>query len=151
MPIRHPAAVLLLLALPLGLLAQDGSNQAIPIGRWQSIDDKTGKPKAVIEIYDTGKGSVEARIVRLINSDQGPNPLCKKCSGARKNQPVLGMVIAWGLKRNGQVWTDGRILDPDNGKEYSAKMAPIAGGKQLEVRGFLGLALLGRTQVWLRE
>lgn len=151
MPVRHLAAVLLLLALPLGLLAQDGRNQATPIGRWQSIDDKSGKPKAVIDIYAAGNGSVEARIVRLIDSERGPNPLCEKCSGARKNKPVLGMVIAWGLKRDGQAWTGGRILDPDNGKEYSAKMTPVAGSRKLEVRGFLGLALLGRTQVWLRE
>lgn len=122
-----------------------------PIGRWRSIDDATGQAKAVIEVYDAGSGKLSAKIVELIDTSDGPNPLCDLCEGARKRQPILGMVIAWGLKRDGASWSGGRILDPENGKEYSVKMTPIAGGKRLEVRGFLGFSLLGRTQVWHRQ
>jgi uncharacterized protein (DUF2147 family) len=133
---------------PVSAFAQ---NTSTPIGRWRSIDDATGKPKAVIEIADAGNGSLSAKIVQILDTKDGPNPLCDDCTGARHGKPILGMTIAWGLKRQGKSWAGGRILDPENGKEYSVKMTPIAGGKKLEVRGFLGVALLGRTQVWLRE
>ncbi len=143
---RSLAIFALLCLLPLAALAQN-----TPIGRWRSIDDATGKPKAVIEVSEAGNGTLSARIVQLIDTSDGPNPLCDVCSGARRNKPILGMTIAWGLKPQGKVWGGGRILDPENGKEYSVKFTPIAGGKRLEVRGFLGVALLGRTQTWLRE
>jgi uncharacterized protein (DUF2147 family) len=143
---RSFALFALLCLLPLTALAQN-----TPLGRWRSIDDATGKPKAVIEVSQAGNGTLSAKIVQLIDTSDGPNPLCDDCSGARHNQPILGMTIAWGLKPQGKLWAGGRILDPENGKEYSVKMTPIAGGRKLEVRGFLGFSLLGRTQVWLRE
>lgn len=139
-------AALVLAASPFAALAQDS-----PVGRWRSIDDATGQAKAVIEVYDTGSGKLSAKIIELIDTSDGPNPLCDQCEGARKNKPILGMVIAWGLKRDGASWSGGRILDPENGKEYSVKMTPIGGGKRLEVRGFVGFSLLGRTQVWHRQ
>ncbi len=145
--IHRPLALFALLCLlPLTAFAQN-----TPIGRWRSIDDATGKPKAVIEVSEADNGTLSARIVQLIDTSDGPNPLCDACTGTRRNKPILGMTIAWGLKPQGKVWGGGRILDPENGKEYSVKFTPIAGGKQLEVRGFLGVALLGRTQTWLRE
>jgi len=144
-------AVLALLGLALMSLSQYAFAQNTPLGRWRSIDDATGKPKAVIEIAESENGRLSARIVRILDTKDGPNPLCDKCKGARRNKPMLGMTIAWGLKPENGVWTGGRILDPENGKEYSVKMTPIDGGAKLEVRGFLGLALLGRTQIWQRE
>ena len=140
------AALALLLCLPLSALAQQS-----PLGRWRSIDDSSGKPKALIEVYATTDGRLAAKIVQILDLKNGPNPLCDHCKGARRNKPMVGMVIAWGLKPDGGVWGDGRILDPENGKEYSVKMTPAADGRTLEVRGFLGFALLGRTQVWQRE
>lgn len=137
---------LLLAALAWPALAADA-----PVGRWRSIDDATGQPKAVIEITQAANGTLQARIVRLLDTSKGAAPLCDKCKGARRNQPIVGMTIAWGLRRAGDAWEGGRILDPENGKEYSVRMTPVAGGRKLEVRGFLGLALLGRTQVWVRE
>lgn len=136
----------LLCLLPLAAMAQN-----TPLGHWRSIDDATGKPKAVIEISEAGNGTLSAKIVQILDTKDGPNPLCDNCTGARHNKPILGMTIAWGLKPQGKAWGGGRILDPENGKEYSVKMTPIAGGRKLEVRGFLGLALLGRTQIWQRE
>ena len=143
---RHFALFALLCLLPLTAWAQN-----TPLGRWRSIDDATGKPKALVEVFEAGNGTLSAKIVQLIDTSDGPNPLCDDCSGSRRNQPILGMTIAWGLKRQGKAWGGGRILDPENGKEYSVKMTPLAGGRKLEIRGYLGVALLGRTQTWLRE
>jgi uncharacterized protein (DUF2147 family) len=145
------AGAFVLAAFALAALALPAFARDTPVGLWRSIDDATGEAKAVIEVYDGGNGKLSAKIVKLIDTSDGPNPLCDQCSGARKNKPILGMVIAWDLKRDGKGWGGGRILDPENGKEYSVKMTPIAGGKKLEVRGFLGLSLLGRTQVWHRQ
>jgi uncharacterized protein (DUF2147 family) len=146
MNIKPLIASILLLLVPLSASARDAL-----VGEWRSIDDASGQAKAIIEIYETTDGKLAAKIVKLIDTSDGPNPLCDQCSGARKNKPILGMVIAWGLKRDGKSWGGGRILDPENGKEYSVKMTPIADGKKLEVRGFIGMALLGRTQVWHRQ
>lgn len=139
-------ALIALSLLPALAFAQD-----TPLGRWRSIDDATGKPKAVIEIADAGNGTLSARIVRILDLKDGPNPLCDHCKGQRHDRPMVGMVIAWGLKAGDGVWEGGRIIDPENGKEYAVKMTPVDGGRRLEVRGFLGIALLGRTQVWQRE
>ena len=136
----------LLLALPLAAFAQDS-----PVGKWRTVDDSTGKVKSIVEIYQTSDGSLAGKVLQVLNSDKGPNPLCDACKGARHNQPVVGMVIAWGLRHEGRSWKDGRIIDPDNGKEYSVKVTPMGGGKKLEVRGYLGVSLLGRTQTWIRE
>lgn len=141
------ATLMLSFLLPFAAWAQ----QVSPVGRWQNIDDATGKPKAVIDIHEAGNGTLSARIVQVLDTKDGPDPLCTACEGKRRNQPIVGMTIAWGLKWQGKAWGGGRILDPENGKEYSVKITPIAGGRRLEVRGFIGMALLGRTQVWLRE
>lgn len=136
-----------LLALPLAASAQ----QATPVGSWTTIDDDTGKPKSVVEIYEARNGELAGRVVEVLQSEQGDNPICSKCEGDRKNQPVEGMVIMWGLERDGDVWEGGKILDPAKGKVYSVKLTPIDGGEKLEVRGFVGFSLLGRTQTWVRR
>lgn len=144
----------LMLAVPLAAasfaaLAQDAS--ASPVGSWTTIDDKTGRPKSIVEIYEATDGTLAGRVSEVLQSDRGPNPVCDKCSGDRKDKPVKGMVILWGLRRDGDVWEDGQILDPATGKVYSAKITPTADGSKLEVRGFVGFSLLGRTQTWVRK
>lgn len=123
---------------------------ASPVGVWRSIDDETGKAKALIAISESG-GQLSGRIEKLIDPDEPANPRCEKCEGTRKDQPVTGMTVLWGLKPSGEEWTGGEILDPKNGKVYRAKLKLVDGGKKLEVRGFIGFALLGRTQTWVRE
>ncbi len=127
------------------------ANEATPVGLWRTIDDKTGKEKSLVRITEVNgelRGTIE-KLIREPNEDQ--NPVCDKCSGEKKNKPVLGMMILGGLKRDGKEWTGGEILDPNNGKTYKCKMSLDDGGKKLNVRGFIGVSLLGRTQVWLRE
>ena len=122
---------------------------ASPVGVWRTIDDATGKPKSIVEISEVN-GEVTGKVREILQSDKGPNPVCDECEGERKNQPVIGMTIIWGMKKDGDVWDGGTILDPKNGKTYGCKLTPAADGKTLQVRGFKGFSLLGRTQVWER-
>lgn len=122
-----------------------------PVGLWRTIDDKTGKEKSLIRIVETN-GELHATIEKLFREPhEEPNPNCDKCPGERKNKPVIGMTIMTGLKKAGSEFEGGEILDPANGKIYRCKMWTIEGGKKLNVRGFIGVSLLGRTQVWIRE
>jgi uncharacterized protein (DUF2147 family) len=138
--------VLLLVLLPLAAFAQ-----GTPVGKWRTIDDKTGKVKSIVEIYQATDGTLSGKVLQVLDSDKGPHPLCDACQGENHNKPIEGMVIAWNLRHEGDTWDDGKILDPKNGKVYSAKMTPVEGGKKLEVRGYMGFSLLGRTQTWIRE
>lgn len=138
---------LLLLFFITAAAANDGS----PAGLWRTIDDKTGKEKSLIRIVEINgefRGSVE-KLFREPGED--PNPNCDKCQGDKKNKPVIGMLILTGLKKDGELWSGGEILDPQNGKTYKCKAWLEDKGRKLHVRGFIGMALLGRTQVWLRE
>ncbi len=142
---------LIVALLPALVLAQAPSTQNTPVGTWRTIDDKTGKVKSIVEIYPSADGSLSGKVLKVLDSDQGPNPICDECKGANHNKPIAGMVIAWGLRHEGDTWDSGKILDPKNGKIYSAKMTPIENGRKLQVRGYLGFSLLGRTQIWVRD
>jgi uncharacterized protein (DUF2147 family) len=142
--------LVLLFVLPLAALSSAAFAQNTPVGKWRTIDDKTGKVKSVVEITETANGTLQGKVLQVLDSDKGPHPLCDACKGANHNKPIEGMVIAWGLRHEGDTWDDGQIMDPKNGKVYSAKMTPIEGGRKLEVRGYLGFSLLGRTQTWVR-
>nr|WP_295382988.1 DUF2147 domain-containing protein [Pseudoxanthomonas sp.] len=134
-----------LLAASLAATAADGA-----VGRWKTIDDKTGKVKSIVEIYTTTNGSLAGKVVDVLHSDRGPNPTCDKCTGDRKDKPVKGMVILWGLKADGaNEWSGGTILDPANGKTYKSKMELQAGGQKLDVSGCI--AFICRAQTWQRE
>ncbi|MGY1425024.1 DUF2147 domain-containing protein [Lysobacter sp. A289] len=136
----------LLLVLPMSALAQQ-----TPIGTWTTIDDDTGKAKSTVEIYQADNGTLSGRVLEVMQSAQGDNPVCSECDGERKNQPIEGMVILWDAKQDGAVWKGGKILDPAKGKVYSLKLQPVDDGAKLEIRGFMGFSLLGRTQTWVRK
>ncbi|MGY0619792.1 DUF2147 domain-containing protein [Lysobacter sp. A378] len=136
----------LLLVLPLSALAQQS-----PVGTWTTIDDDTGKAKSTVEIYQADNGTLSGRVLEVMQSAQGDNPICSECDGERKNQPIEGMVILWDAKQDGDIWKGGKILDPAKGKVYSLKLQPNGDGTKLEVRGFMGFSLLGRTQTWVRK
>jgi uncharacterized protein (DUF2147 family) len=127
------------------------AQEASPVGLWKNIDDESGKPKALIRITESN-GELSGKIEKLFkNPGEDPNPKCIKCDGALKDQPVLGMTILTGMKRDGDEYNGGRILDPNNGKVYRSKLTVTEGGKKLNVRGYIGMPMLGRTQTWLRE
>lgn len=117
------------------------------IGRWKTIDDETGKPKSVVEIYEKD-GKYYGKVVEILNPAR-KNAKCDKCEGADKDKPILGLVILKGLSKDGNEYTDGDILDPTKGKLYSCTIKP-EGKDKLKVRGYLGVSLLGRTQTWYK-
>ena len=121
--------------------------QTTPVGLWRSIDDKTGEAKAEIRIVDNG-GTLTGRIEKSLKKDG--KPTCEECQDERKGQPMIGMEIIRGVHKgdDADTWEGGKILDPENGKEYRVQMKPIEGGQKLQVRGYLGPFY--RTQVWQR-
>jgi uncharacterized protein (DUF2147 family) len=134
--------------LAFGAFAQNASSA---VGLWKNIDDHTGKPKALIRITESN-GELRGKIEKLLRDpSQDQNPKCVKCQGELKDQPILGMTIINGMKKDGNEYNGGTILDPDNGKVYKSKMALIEDGKKLNVRGYIGVPMLGRTQTWVRE
>jgi uncharacterized protein (DUF2147 family) len=142
---------LLFAALTLLAAANVFAQEASPVGLWKNIDDESGKPKALIRITESN-GELRGKIEKLFkNPGEDQNPKCIKCEGALKDQPVIGMTILTGMKRDGDEYNGGQILDPNNGKVYSSKLTVIEGGKKLDVRGYIGFPMLGRTQTWLRE
>ena len=136
-----------LTAIVLMAIAAPALAQMSPLGLWRSIDDKSGEPKAEIRIVDKA-GALSGRIEKTLRKDA--KPTCTECQDDRKGQPIVGLEIIRGGKQaeSGDVWEGGKILDPENGKEYRATFTPIEGGKELQVRGFIGPFF--RTQVWKR-
>ena len=141
----------ILLLIALGLISTLAAATENPVGLWRTIDDKSGKEKSLVRVSESN-GQLQITIEKLFREPgEEPNPLCDKCSGERKNKPVIGMQIGSGLKKDGEVWSGGEILDPQNGKTYKCKVWLEDKGKKLNVRGFIGVSVLGRTQVWVRE
>lgn len=121
-----------------------------PAGLWKSIDDNTGKPRSLIRITENN-GEYSAVIEKgLLATDTG-DAVCDKCTDERKGKRIIGMTIVNGIKQKGDEFEGGEILDPDNGKTYRCKMKLDQTGNKLEVRGFIGISLFGRSQIWLRE
>ncbi len=118
-----------------------------PAGMWTTIDDKTGAKRALVKVSVVGN-TLSGTIVQVY-PQPGDTGLCTHCPGAFKGKKVAGLTFLWDLKADGNdEWTGGSILDPKTGKIYKAK-ATLKGDK-LYVRGYMGMSLLGRTQVWVR-
>lgn len=126
--------------------------QMTPLGAWHSIDDETKKPKAVIRISANASGALSGIVEKSLDPKPGTEPNCDKCTDDRKGKPKVGMeIIRGGKKVDGKdVWEEGKILDPENGTDYRLRLTPVDGGKKLEVRGYVGTPMLGRTQTWIR-
>jgi uncharacterized protein (DUF2147 family) len=141
---KHAVAAIVFVASSASALAQTS-----PVGLWRNVDDKTGEVKAEIRIAENG-GALAGRIEKTLKKDAKPDATCDECEGDRKGKPVTGLeIIRGGKKAEGKdVWEGGKILDPENGKEYRASFTPIDGGRKLEVRGYLGP--FWRTQTWTR-
>ncbi|MGQ0734169.1 MAG: DUF2147 domain-containing protein [Acidobacteriota bacterium] len=130
-----------------GMVAQVGS----PVGRWQTYDERTGAPQSIVLISEVD-GELQGRVARVFSPPApSENPKCEACTGDRRNQPIVGMLIMWGMKKNGNEYTGGRLFDPKVDKEYRGKLRLVNGGLKLDVRGFIGLSVFGRTQTWVRE
>ncbi|KAB2869306.1 MAG: DUF2147 domain-containing protein [Burkholderiaceae bacterium] len=133
----------------LALAAMSAWAQNTPVGLWKTIDDDGKTAKSLVRITDAG-GVLSGKIEKIFDPAKQDSK-CDKCSDDRKDQPVLGMVILRNMKQDADdkdVWAGGEILDPNNGKTYRARIKPIDGGKELQMRGYLGPFY--RTQVWQR-
>ena len=126
------------------------SAQATPVGAWNTISDKDGKPTAVVEIRQGPDGFVGV-ITGLLVPAEPEDSVCGKCSGERKGQRVVGMEILRHMRADGDEWTGGEILDPETGKTYKAKMKLVDDGMKLVVRGYIGFSMFGRSQTWVRR
>ena len=136
-------------AIVFAVFAAPALAQMTPEGLWRSIDDKTGEPKSEIRIKSNG-GALEGRNEKLLRKGADPNAKCVECKDELKDQPMVGLQIIKGAKKadGKDVWEDGKILDPENGKFYTLRLTPADGGKKLDVRGSIGP--FGRTQTWQR-
>ena len=139
-------------ATAVALLAEAAFAQAAtPVGVWKTIDDKTKSERAQVRITESG-GVISARIEKLLAPDAKHDGTCDKCEDDRKDKPIVGMEIIRGVKKAEaeNTWDGGTILDAAEGKIYKVRLQMADGGKKLEVRGYVGAPLLGRTQTWVR-
>jgi uncharacterized protein (DUF2147 family) len=139
--------------IAIALVAAVGSvsAQGTPVGVWKTIDDKTKTERAQIRITEAG-GVYSAKIEKLLAADAKQDAVCDKCSDDRKDKPIVGMEIMRGVKRGDgdNTWDGGTILDAAEGKVYKVRLQTADGGKKLEVRGYIGMPMMGRTQTWIR-
>ena len=136
-------------ALVLGAISVPALAQTTPVGLWRNVDDKTGEARAEVRIVESG-GVLSGKIDKRLGKDVKPDNVCDQCSDDRKDQPILGLEIIRGAKKaqGKEVWEGGKILDPENGRNYTLRLTPVEDGKKLEVRGSFGP--FGRTQTWVR-
>lgn len=141
------------IALALGILATSIlAHAADPLNGtvWKTIDDKTGKPKALVKFTEQKDGSLNGTIQAILTP--GEENLCEKCEGAYRNKSLKGVTIVRGLKNvGGSSYDSGTILDPKVGKTYKLKGSIANGGQKLELRGYIGVSALGRNQTWVRS
>jgi uncharacterized protein (DUF2147 family) len=137
-------ALIAILALAAGI----AQAQTTPVGLWKTIDDETKQEKSYVRIVESG-GVLAGKVERLLDPAR-QDAKCDECSDARKGRPILGMTILEGVKKHAEepYWDGGTILDPNKGKSYKVRLTPKDGGRQLEVRGFIGPFF--RNQTWLR-
>lgn len=138
-------------ALAISLFSWGVMAQMTPVGLWKTIDDKDGSAKSEIRIIETA-GVFSGKIEKILDPKAKPDEKCVECTDDRKDQPTVGLEIIRGNRKTEgkDVWEGGTIVEPSTGKIYKMKMTPIEGGAKLEVRGFIGFSLLGRTQTWIR-
>jgi uncharacterized protein (DUF2147 family) len=120
-----------------------------PAGLWKTIDDATGKEKSLVRIVDSA-GVLTGKVEKSLDPNAKPDQKCEECTDSRKGQPIIGMVILRNVKKGESHWEGGDILDPNNGKIYRVRLTPSADNKKLEVRGYVGTPMLGRSQTWQR-
>jgi uncharacterized protein (DUF2147 family) len=125
--------------------------QSSPLGNWRTVNDATGKTESIVTISEEN-GKLVGTIRKVYDPyPKETQPLCTACQGALKNKPMIGLRILWDMQKDKDEWANGKILDPDTGKIYRCVLSMENNGNRLRVRGFVGMALFGRTQYWIRD
>jgi uncharacterized protein (DUF2147 family) len=126
--------------------------QSTPVGLWKTIDDKTKTERSLVRITDTG-GVLTGKVEKLLDPAAKQDAVCDLCTDDLKDKPLIGLPVVRGVKQDAEdktIWGGGTITDAKEGKVYKVRLKPIDGGAKLEVRGFVGVPMLGRTQTWVR-
>jgi len=132
------------------VVAAPASDPTSAVGLWEQVDEKSGQPESWFRIVERN-GVYQGNIVKIFfKPGEDENWTCDKCEGDERGKPVLGLALIKGMKRNGHSYEDGTIMDPRDGAVYRALMKLSPDGQKLEVRGFLGISLFGRSQTWNR-
>ncbi|WP_422135198.1 DUF2147 domain-containing protein [Endozoicomonas sp. ALD040] len=118
------------------------------VGEWYTVNEETNKKESLVTIWQEGD-QLKGKIVEILDP-ASRDAVCEKCKGDKKNQKIEGMTFLWGMKKDGSKYDNGNVLDPKSGRVYSGSMKLIDGGQKLELRGYLGFSLLGRTSVWVK-
>ncbi|NNP68003.1 DUF2147 domain-containing protein [Acinetobacter sp. Ac_5812] len=121
-------------------------------GIWQSVDDVTGAPKGQVEIIQEADGSYTGKIIKITpRTGYTPKELCTGCPAPYTNKPILGLNAISKLKHKKDLtYTGGKILDPNSGRVYSLTAKLSSNGQRLHLRGYVGVSVLGRSQIWIR-
>lgn len=140
-------SLMTLLALPMLAATFVASAQnASPIGRWKTIDDETGKPMTIVEVYQAKNGTMAAKVVETLYA---PNAVCTECGGKDKGKPIIGMPVLWNLKPVSGGWGEGNGFKPSKGESFKVKSVKlIDGGNKLEITGCK--LMFCRSANWLR-
>src|SRR3989440_9922917 len=117
----------------LGLVSTFAGDNS-PVGTWKTVDDETGRPKSIVRITEQD-GELSGKGLQVLESPEGPHPLCRRCEGERKDQPVEGMTILWGAKKDGASWRGGPNLDPQKGRTYRRTLSPSDDGQNWKCTG----------------
>lgn len=119
-----------------------------PVGQWTTVDDHTKKPRARMELWLEGN-KLCGKVIELLAPD-AKTVSSPDAPADKRNKPIVGLTVLWGLTEHGEEWNGGTILDPANGKTYSCILKVVDGGKRLSLRGYIFNPLLGRTQTWIK-
>ena len=134
------------LIIPCLLIFISAGLSAQVTGMWKTVNDRNGKEQSIIEIYEQG-GKLHGRVSKLLEG--ATYTTCDKCPGDQKGKPLVGMTIIYDLVKTPNGGTDGKVIDPNNGKVYNCFIELIS-PDELKLRGYIGVSTLGRSQIWTR-
>jgi uncharacterized protein (DUF2147 family) len=127
------------------------SEPSTPAGLWQTVSDRTGQPGGLVRVVEVNGEYIGTVVAVFSPPASDAHPLCELCRGELKDKPIVGMIILRGVRQSGDGYSAGQILDPDEGEVYKCRIALLEDGRKLDVHGYIGIPLFGRSQTWIRK